>query len=124
MGQLPVALPAPVRNTINGVDTRQGHQNRTLRTVAASPQWKSVITAAGGQTAQAAAIMVLQTRPGPITTRDVQEQINHNRQEPLVSERVYQALVALHQRGLVTRLKSPDHRHVYWQLSKTNGSRR
>ena len=68
--------------------------------------------------------MVLQTRPGPLTTRDVREQINHNRRQPLVSERVYQALVALHHRGLVARLKSPDHRHVYWQLPKTNGSRR
>jgi Fe2+ or Zn2+ uptake regulation protein len=82
------------------------------------------MTAADRQTPQAAVIAVLQTRPGPLRTRDVRERINRNRQEPLVSERVYEALVALYQRGVVTRLKSPDHRHVYWQLPETRGSRR
>jgi hypothetical protein len=80
------------------------------------------MTAADGQTAQAAVIAVLQTRPGPLRTRDVRERINRNRQEPLVNERVYQALVALYQRGLVMRLKSPNRRHVQWQLP--SGSRR
>jgi DNA-binding HxlR family transcriptional regulator len=94
MGQLSVAFPTPV------------------------------MTAADGQTAQAAVIAALQTRPGPLRTRDIREQINHNRQEPLVSERVYQALVALCQRGLVTRRKFPDHHHVYWQLPKARGARR
>ena len=59
-----------------------------------------------GQTAQAAVIAALQTKRGPLRTRDVRERINRNRQEPLVNERVYQALVTLHQRGLVMRLKS------------------
>ncbi|MBO0884999.1 MAG: hypothetical protein J2P17_32640 [Mycobacterium sp.] len=80
--------------------------------------------AAEGQTAQAAVIAALQTRRGPLRTRDVRERINRDRQEPLVNERVYQALVTLHQRGLVMRLKSVDHRDVYWQLPKPSGSRR
>jgi hypothetical protein len=122
MSQLPVPLAAS--KAINAVITGQGHQDPTRRTIAVSPQWKSVIAGADGQTAQAAVIEVLQTRPGPLRTRDVRERINHNRQEPLVNERVYEALVALYQRGLVTRLKTPDRRHVYWQLPKTSGSRR
>lgn len=82
------------------------------------------MTAADGQTVQAAVIAALQVKPGPLPTRGVRERVNHNRQEPLVNERVYQALVTLYQRGLVTRRKSPDRHHVYWELPKTRGSGR
>jgi hypothetical protein len=75
------------------------------------------MTTAGGQTAQAAVIAALQMRPGPLPTRDVRESTTHNRQEPLGNEWVYGPLVAFYQRGLVTRRESPDHHHVYWQLS-------
>jgi hypothetical protein len=120
----PLPVPVPVPNVINPVNNGRGHQDPTGRTIAASTQWKPVTTTADGQTAQAAVIAALQTRPGPLRTRDVRERINHNRQEPLVNERVYQALVALYRRGLVTRRKSLDHRDVYWQLPKLRGSRR
>jgi DNA-binding HxlR family transcriptional regulator len=110
MGQ----LPAP--NTVN---TRQDHHDPTRRTIAASPPWKPVTTAADEQPPQAAVIAALQSKQGPWRTRDVRERVNHNRQEPLVNERIYQALVALHQRGLVTRRESPNRHHVYWQLRKT-----
>jgi hypothetical protein len=121
--ELEMIGPLPVPNVINPINTGRGHQDPTGRTIAASTQWKSVTTA-DRQTAQAAVIAALQTRPGPLRTRDVQERINDNRQEPLVNERVYQALVTLYQRGLVTRRKSPDQRHVYWQLPKNRRYRR
>jgi hypothetical protein len=124
MAQPSVPLLGRVPNANNAVNTGRGHQDLLCRRNAASPQWKSVMTAADGQTAQAAVIAVLQTRPDPLRTCDVRERINRNRQEPLVNERVYQALVALYQRGLVTRLKSVDHRDVYWQLPKTRRSAR
>jgi hypothetical protein len=119
MGQLPV--PAPVPSVIN---TGRGQQDSLRQPMAESPQWEPIVIAADGQTAQAAVIAALQTRRGPLRTRDVRERINRNRQEPLVNERVYQALVTLHQRGMVMRLKSLDHRDVYWQLPKTSGPRR
>jgi hypothetical protein len=110
----------PVPDTVN---TGRDHQDPARRTIATSPQWQSVMTAADEQTPQAAVIAALQSKRGPLRTRDVRERINHNRQEPLVNERVYQALVALYQRGLVTRRESPDCHHVYWQLPKTGESR-
>jgi hypothetical protein len=120
-GEMMDQLPAPVPNVIS---TGQGHQGFSRQPIAASPQWEPIVIAADGQTAQAAVIAALQTRRDPLRTRDVRERINRNRQEPLVNERVYQALVTLHQRGLVMRLKSLDHRDVYWQLPKTSGPRR
>jgi hypothetical protein len=64
MAQPSVPLLAPVLNAINAINTGSGHQDVPGRKNAASPRWKSVITAADGQTAQAAVIAVLQTRPG------------------------------------------------------------
>jgi hypothetical protein len=119
MGQLPVS--ASVSSVVN---SGRGDQDSSRQPIAVSPQWEPIMIAADGQTAQAAVIAALQTRRGPLRTRDVRERINRNRQEPLVNERVYQALVTLYQRGLVMRLKSVDHRDVYWQLPKTSGSRR
>jgi hypothetical protein len=119
MGQLPV--PAPVSSVMNAGRVLQ---DSSRQPIAASPQWEPSMIEVDGQTAQAAVIAALQTKRGPLRTRDVRERINCNRQEPLVNERVYQALVTLHQRGLVMRLKSLDHRDVYWQLPRSSGSRR
>jgi hypothetical protein len=124
MAQPSMPLLPPVPSAVNTAVNARDHQDLPRRRNAAGPRWKSVMTAADGQPAQAAVIAVLQTGSRPLRTGDVRERINRNRQEPLVNERVYQALVTLYQRGLVTRLKSVDHRDVYWQLRKTRGSGR
>ena len=64
---------------------------------------------------QAAVLAVLGIACGSLSTREVCDRINTDRATPLVTERVYAALVALHQRGMVTRC-SAGH-HVYWKLA-------
>jgi hypothetical protein len=52
-----------------------------------------------------------------LSTREVCDHINADRPTPLVIERVYGALVALHRRGMVTRCTDVGRRrHVFWQL--------
>jgi hypothetical protein len=63
---------------------------------------------------QAAAMAVLCNADEPLSTRDVGQRINVNRDASLVHERVYDALVELHRRGAVERRKSG--RHVYWHV--------
>lgn len=64
---------------------------------------------------QTAAMAVLCSADEPLSTRDVGQRINVNRDGLLVHERVYDALVELHRRGVVERRKSG--RHVYWHVS-------
>ena len=66
---------------------------------------------------QAAVLAVLDGAAGSLSTREVCDRINSDRAIPLVMERVYGALVALHRRGVVTRCTDAGRRrHVYWQL--------
>lgn len=66
---------------------------------------------------QAAVLAVLGGACGSLSTREVCDRINTDRATPLVMERVYAALVALHRRGMVTRCNDAGRRrHVYWQL--------
>ena len=66
---------------------------------------------------QAAVLAVLGGATGSLSTREVCDRINTDRATPLVMERVYGALVALHRRGMVTRCTDAGRRrHVYWQL--------
>jgi Fe2+ or Zn2+ uptake regulation protein len=66
---------------------------------------------------QAAVLAVLAGAAGSLSTREICDRINSDRATPLVMERVYGALVALHRRGLVTRcIDVGRRRHVFWQL--------
>jgi Fe2+ or Zn2+ uptake regulation protein len=66
---------------------------------------------------QAAVLAVLAGATRSLSTREVCDHINTDRPTPLVMERVYGALVALHRRGMVTRCTDVGRRrHVYWQL--------
>ena len=64
---------------------------------------------------QAAVLAVPGGVCGSLSTREVCDRINADRAAPLVMERVYGALVALHRRGMVTRCTHAGRRrHVYW----------
>lgn len=64
---------------------------------------------------RASVLIVLAAQPGSLSTRQVRDRINRDRSVPLVIERVYEALVALHHRGVVTR--SGKGRGVHWRLA-------
>lgn len=66
---------------------------------------------------QAAVLSVLDPCGAALRTREVCDRINIDRSTPLVLERVYAALVALHRRGVVTRCSGACGRHVFWQLA-------
>ncbi|OBG75822.1 MULTISPECIES: hypothetical protein [unclassified Mycobacterium] len=57
---------------------------------------------------------VLCCADGPLSTRALTERINVNREPVLTHERVYDALLELHRRGLVERRKSG--RQAYWHV--------
>lgn len=64
---------------------------------------------------QAAVLTVLRVAHESLSRREIRDRINTDRVTPLVIERVYEALVAQHHRGMVARCS--DGHHVHWRLA-------
>ena len=69
-----------------------------------------------GLSARHVAILTLLCDAGkPLSTTEVRERINRERDGALVAEQVYRALVSLAQSGAARRVHVADSRNVFWE---------
>jgi Fe2+ or Zn2+ uptake regulation protein len=66
---------------------------------------------------QSAILAVLCGAGEPLSTTEVRERINRGRDNALVAEQVYRALVILHQVGAVRRVHVADSRKAFWETA-------